>query len=241
MAPGPLLAALLAETDLSPCCDSDLVGVVGAAYRLQSWAAALEVRATNALVARCESWRGVVPEGEQVSSESVSAELMASVEVGCALDLAPQTARGRVAFAGDLRRLPATRLALAAGVIDVPKARLLVDELRPLADAAAQAIEQRVVAAAAGPDPGAAGRPAAPRGARCRPDRGAAAAADGEGGASGEVFPLCDGMAGLTYIDSADRVQALHLWLTGKRDRRPKGPAGTDDRTTGPAARGRAG
>ena len=131
--PGPLLAALAAETDLSSCGDSDLVGVVAAAYRLQSWAAALEVRATNVLVDRCASWRGVVPAGQQVSSESVPAELMASVEVGCALDLAPQTARGRVAFAADLRRLPATRLALAAGVIDVAKARLLVEELRPLA------------------------------------------------------------------------------------------------------------
>ena len=56
--PGPLLAALAAETDLSLCRDSDLVGVVAAAYRLQSWAAALEVRATNVLVDRCASWRG---------------------------------------------------------------------------------------------------------------------------------------------------------------------------------------
>jgi hypothetical protein len=147
--PGPLLASLAAETDLGSCSDADLVGVVRAAYRLQSWAAALEVEATNALVDRCRSWRGVVPAGEQVSSESVSAQLMAAVEVGCALDLAA-TARGRVAFAGDLARLPATRRALAAGVLDVPKARLVVDELRPLDDVDAQAIEQRVVTVAAG-------------------------------------------------------------------------------------------
>ncbi len=208
--PGPLLAALAVETDLSSCGDSDLVGVVAAAYRLQSWAAALEVRATSVLVDRCASWRGVVPAGQQVSSESVPAELMASVEVGCALDLAPQTARGRVAFAADLRRLPTTRLALAAGVIDVAKARLLVEELRPLADTDARAIEQRVAA-----DPTAAER----RQEQATAERRV------------EVFPLSDGMAGLTYIDSADRVQALHLWLTG-RAAAVKSPAGTDDRTT---------
>jgi hypothetical protein len=38
-------------------------------------------------------------------------------------------------------------------------------------------------------------------------------------------------MAGLTYVDSADRVQGLYLWLTG-RAAAVKGPAGTDDRTT---------
>ena len=229
--PGPLLAALAAETDLSSCGDSDLVGVVAAAYRLQSWAAVLEVRATNVLVDRCASWRGVVPAGQQVSSESVPAELMASVEVGCALDLAPQTARGRVAFAGDLRRLPATRLALAAGVIDVAKARLLVEELRPLADEAAQAIEQRVAAAAAGATRAQlAGRlrravlAADPTAAERRQEQATAERRV-------EVFPLSDGMAGLTYIDSADRVQALHLWLTG-RAAAVKSPAGTDDRTT---------
>ena len=228
--PGPLLAALAAETDLASCSDSDLVGAVRAAYRLQSWAAALEVEATNRLVSRCESWRGVAPAGEQVPDESVSAELMASVEVGCALDLAPQTARGRVAFARDLLRLPATRLALAAGVIDVPKSRLLIDELRLLGDADAQAIEQRVVAEAAGRtraqlrdrlrravlavDPTTAQR----RQEKAKAERRV------------ELFPLTDGMAGLTYIDSADKVQALYLWLTG-RAAAAKGPAGTDDRT----------
>ena len=230
MEPGPLLASLAAETDLSSCSDADLVGVVRAAYRLQSWAAALEVAATHVLVDRCVSWRGVVPEGEQVSSESVSAQLMASVEVGCALDLAPATARGRVGFARDLVRLPATRLGLASGVIDVPKARLLVDELRPLADADAQAIEQRVVTAAAGRTRAQlAGRlrravlAADPTAAQARQER---AKADRKV----EVFPLSDGMAGLTYVDTADKVQALDLWLTG-RATAGKGAAGTDDRT----------
>jgi hypothetical protein len=228
--PGPLLASLVAETDLSACSDGDLVGVVRAAYRMQAWAAAVEVEATNRLVVRCESWRGVVPEGQQVSSESVSAELMASVEIGAALDLAPQTARGRVAFARDLARLPATRVALAAGVLDVPKARLLVDELAPLPEEDAHAIEQRVVAAAAGRtraqlagrlrravlavDPAAARR----RQERARAERRV------------QVFPLDDGMAGLTYLDTAARVQALDLWLTG-RATAATGPAGTDDRT----------
>ena len=60
------------------------------------------------------AWRGVAPEGEQVSAESVSAQLMAAVEVGCALDLAPATARGRVGFArgpGAAAGDPGSRLA----------------------------------------------------------------------------------------------------------------------------------
>jgi hypothetical protein len=116
-------------------------------------------------------------------------------------------------------------------VIDVPKARLLVDELRPLADMAARGIEARVVAAAAGrtkaqlrdrlrravlaADPTAAQQ----RHQRAKAERRV------------ELFPLSDGMAGLTYLDSADVVQALYLWLTGKANA-AKDPAGTDDRTT---------
>ena len=229
--PGPLLASLAAETDLSTCSDADLVGVVAAAYRVQCWAAALEVDATNVLVARCEGWRGVVPQGRQVPKESVSAELMAAVEIGCALDLAPATARAKVALARDLRRLPATRRALAAGVIDVPKARLLVDELRPLDDVAAREIEASVVAAAAGRTKAQlrdrlrrAVLAADPTAAQQRQQR---ATADRRV----ELFPLSDGMAGLTYLDSADTVQALYLWLTGTANA-ATGPAGTDDRTT---------
>ena len=56
--PGPLLARWPRRRTCRRAGDSDLVGVVAAAYRLQSWAAALEVRATNALVDRCASWRG---------------------------------------------------------------------------------------------------------------------------------------------------------------------------------------
>ena len=148
--PGPLLASLLAETDLSAVSDDDLVGAVRAAYRLQSWAAALEVEATTLLVRRCQTWRGVAPDGEQVPEESVSAELMAAVEIGCALDLAPQTARGKVVLARALVRVPATRAALAAGTIDLVKARMVAEELRPLGDEQAGEVEARIVPQGAG-------------------------------------------------------------------------------------------
>ncbi len=228
--PGPLLADLLSATDLDRCGDADLVGVVRAAYRLQAWAAALEVRATNALVSRCAGWRGVVPDGEQVPRESVSAELVAAVEVGCALDLAPATARARVGFAREVDRLPATRVALAAGVIDVPKARLLVEELRPLSDEDARVVEQRVVAAAAG-------RTRAQLRDRLRravlavdPTTAQARQVKATADRRVEVFPLPDGMASLAYLDTAQRVQALYLWLSG-RAAAAKGPAEVDDRS----------
>jgi hypothetical protein len=229
-APGPLLAGLVAALDTETCSDAELVAGVAAAYRLQSWAAAVEVETTNRLVRRCEGWRGVVPRGRQVSSESVSAELMASVEVGCALDLAPRTAQGRVALAGDLQRLPATRAALAAGSVDVPKARMLVEELRPLADEPAQQVEARIVAAAAG-------RTRSQLAARVRravlavrpeqaQERHRRSVADRNVG----FFPLTDGMAGMSWIDSAERVEAFRLWLEGLAAR-AKGPVGADDRT----------
>lgn len=248
--PGSLLADLLSGTDLTSCSDADLVGVVRAAYRLQAWAAALELAATSTLVDRCATWRGVARDGEQVPGESVpgksvsgksvpgesvpgklvSAELMAATEVGCALDLAPQTARAKVALARDLQRLPATRVALAAGVIDVPKARLLVDELRPLDDQDAQAVEGRILAAAPGRTRSQLAvrvrravlalrpRDAQERQERARQQRRV------------EVFPCSDGMAGLTYVDTAELVLALHLWLSGRADA-AKGPAGSDERT----------
>ncbi len=228
--PGPLLASLLAGTDLTSCSADDLVGAVRAAYRLQSWAAAVELAATTVLVERCAGWRGVAPEGAQVPGESVSAELMAAVEVGCALDLAPATARARVVLAGDLARLPVTRLALTAGVIDLPKARLVVEELRPLTDGQACEVEARIV-------PGAAGGTRAQLAGRLRravlavdPAAAQARQERARAGRRVEVFPLSDGMAGLTYLDAADRVQALFLWLTG-RAQAATGHASTDPRT----------
>ncbi len=228
--PGPLLADLLDATDLTGCSDSELVGAVRAAYRLQSWAASVEVEATCTLVGRCETWRGVAPHGQQVAGESVSAELMAATEVGCALDLAPQTARGKVALAMDLARLPATRAGLSVGVLDLPKARMLAEELRPLDDARAQAVEARL-------GPGASGRTRAqlagsvrravlaiaPQDAQERHERSVA-------DRRVEFFPLSEGMAGMTWTGSAERVEAFRVWLDGLA-RQAKGPAGTDERT----------
>ena len=228
--PGPLLAALAAETDLSSCGDSDLVGVVAAAYRLQSWAAALEVRATNAPGGPLPvvAWGGAGGAAGVLGVGVGGADGLGRGRLRAGPGAADRPGPGRVRRGP--ARLPATRLALAAGVIDVPKARLLVEELRPLADEAAQAIEQRVVAAA----------PGATRAQLAGRLRRAVLAADPTAGERRqekakaerrvEVFPLSDGMAGLTYVDSADRVQALDLWLTG-RATAVKGPAGTDDRT----------
>ncbi len=229
--PGPRLAGLLAATDLGRCTDADLVGAVRAAYRLQAWAAAVEVAATAALVGRAAGWRGVAAAGARTPGEAVSAETMAAVEIGCALDLAPATARGKVALAVELGRLPATRAALSAGLLDMPKARMLVEELRPLDDAQAQAVEARWV-------PGAQGRTraqlagsvrravlaVAPRDAEERHERSVA-------DRRVEFFPLPDGMAGMSWIDAAERVEAFRVWLEG-RARQARGRAGSDERTS---------
>ena len=69
--PGPLLASLAAEVDLSSCSDDVVVGVASAASRLAAWAASVEAAATAELVVRAGRWRGVTPTGQPVAKHTV--------------------------------------------------------------------------------------------------------------------------------------------------------------------------
>ncbi len=64
--------------------------------------------------------------------------------------MSAQAADDRVERAGDLARLPGTRLALAGGRIDLAKATAIIDAVAPLSDAAAAAVEARVLGRAPG-------------------------------------------------------------------------------------------
>jgi Domain of unknown function (DUF222) len=111
------LAGALAGLRLEGADPDRLLEVIGAAERLASWAAAVQLAAVGELT-RCRERAG---DGEFVADE-VAVELRAS----------RAAAARRVALAADLERLPATAAALAAGQIDVGKARAVADAVRVL-------------------------------------------------------------------------------------------------------------
>ena len=142
--PGPTLALLAGDAwdrGLARLSDDELIGMLRAARRLTSWAAAMELAAVGDL------WRRRVDEEE--AGDTGAAE-HAGDELAAALTLTGRSADGLLDLAISLRRLPATSAALAAGDIDVPKAIVIAQELAGLTDAHAAAIERAVIGAAPG-------------------------------------------------------------------------------------------
>jgi Domain of unknown function (DUF222) len=142
--PGPTLAVLAGDAwdrGLERLSDDELIGVLRAARRLTSWAAAMELAAAGDL------WRRRVDEEE--AGDAGAAE-QAGDELAAALTLTGRSADGLLDLAVSLRRLPATSAALAGGDIDVPKAMVIAQELAGLTDAHAAAIERAVIGGAPG-------------------------------------------------------------------------------------------
>ena len=209
-APGPELATLLAIYDSRTLGDSDLVTYVAAAERLKAWTDAKALTATAELAARCARLRGVGTGADQVPAEQVAA-----TELAAGLSLSPTGGRMRVELAESLRRLPRTRIALASGRIDLPKARAIADALTHLPDAAAQAVEAGALEKA--------GRQTLPqltaglRRAVLAADPAAAEtrrqAARLERGVWRQA--LDDGMSRLEWVAPSVEVEAGYQWLTG--------------------------
>lgn len=216
--PGPLLATLIGEMDVSSASAAQLVELASAAARLASWAASREIDATVELSECVRQMRGVVDEPRSVGADprGVPPGLMVTAEIGAALNLSPWAAENRVQLALSLRRLPTTRAMLAAGRIDLVKSRAIAEAVLTLDDGQAEAVEQRVLAKADSRTVGelrAALRRAVisvdPTAAQARHERAVA-----ERGARRE--PLPDGMARMEYVDAAEHVESLYQWLTGK-------------------------
>jgi len=207
---GPLLAALV-NTVCLPDLDGDrLVEVAAGAARLVAWASARELAATAELTRRVTTWRGVGTRADQIAPEQ-----MAAAELGAALCLSPLAARWRVELAKDLARLPATRIALAAGRIDLGKARAVVEAVAPLTDEQAVAVEARVAARA--PDQTAGQLRACLRRAVISIDPAGAEARRAikvrGRGVWREV--MSDGMARLEWVGPVEQVEATWSWLCG--------------------------
>jgi hypothetical protein len=115
-APGPVLAGLVNQVDLHEAGDEQLVEVLAAAARLQSWAAAVEIEATARLVERVGDWRGVTPAGRpRPAVGEVTAQQMTVAELRAALAVSTRSAQIRVETALELSRLPRTWRRCAEG------------------------------------------------------------------------------------------------------------------------------
>ena len=136
MRPGPVLAALTEQAagDLGRLTDNQVLGAMSAARRLAARAAWLELAAVAEFTRRRDAQleaatAAKVPRGCR-DGEFPDAEL------GMELVTSPNAARDQMDLAGDLEtRLPRTRAALGAGLIDEYRARLIWRPTRHLTDA----------------------------------------------------------------------------------------------------------
>ena len=142
--PGPVLTQLAEEAwerGLGELTDDELIGVLRAARRLASRAAALELAATADLVSRRTSGG---TERAARAAEHVDDELAA------ALVLTRHSAAIVHDLAVGLARLRLTKAALAAGRIDQPRAAVIVAETSALSDWDAAVAELAVIRIAPG-------------------------------------------------------------------------------------------
>ncbi len=141
---GPGLAAWLSGCDPGGVSDYDAPAVAAAFRRVASWAQAGELAMVAQIAARSAARdpdAGLRPDGRpacvtrdaaaQVSLELVLSSAGAEAWTGLALALA--------------WRLPGTAAALAAGRIDLVRARILAEAVAPLSDEAAAAVEAAVL------------------------------------------------------------------------------------------------
>ena len=138
MLPGPDLAWHIGQArqiGLGALSDDELLGVLGAARRLSSWQAELELAVVAELDARRSGPDG--REGEHVTEEIAAALTLTGRSAGTLLELSRH-----------LECLPQTQALLAAGVIDRARAGVIADQLSILPDDDAAAVEDRIAARA---------------------------------------------------------------------------------------------
>ena len=150
LVPGPSLAgmtdAVTGDGELGRLDDDELIGVLRAWRRLESWSAAGTLSAVAELARRRPAER-TVPAQPAAFPEQMSEFL--TDEIGAALTLTAQAANGCLDLALDLAiRLPETARALREGRIDYLKARLIAEALRALSDEDARTVEGRILPAA---------------------------------------------------------------------------------------------
>jgi hypothetical protein len=145
--PGPDLAAWLATVPAAELADRDLAATAGSWRRIASWAQAQELAAVAQIASRAAAREEDIE--VDASGRPARVPVSAAAEVSLELTMSHYGASWWADLAVDLAwRLAATGEALAAGVIDLSRARLIAEATRMLSDQAARAVEQKVLASA---------------------------------------------------------------------------------------------
>jgi hypothetical protein len=146
---GPLAGLADAATRdgrLSGLGDDELIGVLRAWRRLESWCSAGTLAATAELARRRPADR--TPPGPASGFPAQLSEFIGD-ELAAALSISGRTADTYLELALDLAtRLTATARALRAGIIDFPRARLIADLTRVLSDEHTRQVEDTILPAA---------------------------------------------------------------------------------------------
>src|SRR5450755_4027177 len=150
---GPGLAGWLASADPAGLSDWDLPGVAAAYRRVASWAQAGELSAVAAIASRSAARDRRAEVDEEGRPDRVTPS--AASEVSLALVMSQVGASWWADLAVTLGwRLRAAGAALAAGTIDLGRARLVAEATAPLSDEGARAVEGLVLPGAGGQSTG---------------------------------------------------------------------------------------
>lgn len=205
-------ADLPAIADCGGLSSEKLVDLVAEVERRVAGLHALQANAIAELAGRPVFEGGRL---QRPASDHLEAAELVAAEVGAACCWSRSAASARVHLALDLvTRLPATMGALAAGSIDLARARVISEAVLPLAQPAATAVEQRVLPRAGEQTTAQLG--AALRRAVLHADPAAAAARHEQAVAARRVTlrPLPDGIAELAAPLRADHAEAIYTRLT---------------------------
>jgi hypothetical protein len=147
LAPGPDLAAWLAMAPPAGLDDAGLAAVAGSWRRVASWAQAQELAAVAQIASRAAARDQDIGTGPDGRPARVPAS--AAAEVALELTMSHYGAAWWTDLAVTLAwRLAATGAALAAGMIDLTRARLIAEATAALSDQAARAVQDRILPAA---------------------------------------------------------------------------------------------
>jgi len=149
LAPGVALAGFAedAHAGLAGLTDDELIGVLRAWRRQASWAQARELAATAELARRRPADR--TPAGAPGGFPASLSEFTAD-EVALALTLTRRSAGAQLDLALALAARPAVAAMLAAGQVDLPRTRVIIDGIAGLAEAHAAAVAAAVLPGAPG-------------------------------------------------------------------------------------------
>jgi hypothetical protein len=146
---GPGLAAMLALDPPAGASDWDLPGLAAGYRRIAAWAQARELAAAAEIAARCAAANPKI--GTTGEGRPVSLPPEAAAEVALELRMSQPGASAWTVLGCRLRwDLPGTGAALAAGQIDLPRARIIAEATTWLTPEHAAAVERRVLPGAGG-------------------------------------------------------------------------------------------